>query len=682
MQVQKQKQFVEGGQLDTSRGGHHGLGRVGPAGGGEVPPRHPAASGAAGASTGPAAHATPLLGSALALPAEAALTIPRLLLDVVAERRGRVALRMKKLGIYRNVSWIDLLEEVSRIGLGLHALGVRRGDRVAIIGDPLPEWLLSDLAAQCLGAISYGLYPTSSRDEVEFLLRHGGASVLVAEDQEHVDKVLPLLGRLPDLRKVVVIDDSNMFDYDHPALMSLQELGRLGASIEDGEDRYLRLCRDVHPDDAATIVYTSGTSANPKGAVYTHRALVTQGHQFFAFPELARREVFRSVVHLPLNHLYERMNTPLGMLVKGIVPHFGDDAQRFLETLSEVAPQHHASVPRYWSKLASRVIVGIENSSAAKRLSYKAAMRIGQACRRRRWSGERARLLGALYWLARVGVFNRMLKKIGLHRVRIALSAGAPLPSEVQALWQVWGVNLKNLFGQTEGGVLAAQFDSFPRPGSVGAPYPGVEIRLGADEEIIGKSPGSFVGYWSDPAASAEVLQPDGIHTGDIGMLDGDGQLWIVDRKKDIVITAGGKNVSPSRIETALKSSPYISEASVIGEGRKYLTALIELDVGTATEWARANNVLYTSYRSLASNGAICALIEQEVKRANERLGRVEQVKAFRILDRELDPELEGEAVTPTRKIKRTLLQRHFGHLIDQMYSDDEQQRIGRQLVG
>ena len=210
---------------------------------------------------------------------------------------------------------------------------------------------------------------------------------------------------------------------------------------------------------------------------------------------------------------------------------------------------------------------------------------------------------------------------------------------------------------------------------------PAVEIRLGADDEIIGKSPGCFAGYWGDPDGSSDVLRPDGIHTGDVGMLDPDGQLWIVDRKKDIVITAGGKNVSPSRIETALKSSPYISEASVIGEGRKYLTVLIELDVGTVSEWARANDVSYTSYQSLATSRAIYTLIEQEVQRANEQLGRVEQVKAFRILDRELDPELEGEAVTPTRKIKRSLLQQHFGHLISQMYSDDEEQRISRQLV-
>jgi long-chain acyl-CoA synthetase len=273
------------------------------------------------------------------------------------------------------------------------------------------------------------------------------------------------------------------------------------------------------------------------------------------------------------------------------------------------------------------------------------------------------------------------LKKMGLHRVRIALSAGAPLPTEVQALWQVWGVNLKNLYGQTEAGVVSAQFDSFPRPGSVGRPYPDAQIGLAADDEIIASSPGCFAGYWGDDAASAEVLRPDGIHTGDVGMLDDQGELRIVDRKKDIVITAGGKNVSPSRIETMLKSSPYISEANVIGEARKYLTALIELDVGTVSEWARANDVLYTSYRSLATHPSVYRLIEQEVGRGNEQLGRVEQVKAFRILDRELDPEVEGEAVTPTRKIKRALLAQHFRHLINEMYGGDEEQRIARQMT-
>ncbi len=623
-------------------------------------------------------HSRHIAGGPLDLPAEPLMTIPGLLLQVADQRSTDVALRFKKLGVYRDLYWSDLVERVSRIGLALHALGVRKGDRVAIIGDPVPEWLLTDFATQCVGAISYGLYPTSSRDEAEFVLRHGGASILVAEDQEHVDKVLQAADRLPKLRKIVVIDDSNMFGYSHPLLMSFDELLELGRGA--GRSEFAKLCAAVGPDDPATIVYTSGTSANPKGAVYTHRALVAQGYQFFAFPELAGAEGIRSVVHLPLNHLYERMNTPLGMLTKGIVPHFGDEVERFLETLYEVAPQHHASVPRYWSKLASRVIVGIDNGSALKRKVYRLAMRVGQAYRRRRWAGERPVLLGAAYAAARLVVFDRMLKKLGLNRIRIALSAGAPLPPDVQALWQVWGINLKNLYGQTEGGVVTAQFDSFPQPGSVGRPYPGADVRLGPDDEIISVSPGCFAGYWTDEKASTEVLQPDGVHTGDVGTIDERGQLWIIDRKKDIVITAGGKNVSPSHIETRLKASPYISEASVVGEGRKYLTGLIELDVGTVSEWARANGVLYTSYRSLATSADVYKLIAKEVERANGQLGRVEQIKAFRILDRELDPEVEGEAVTATRKIKRSLLQKHFGHLINEMYSDDEERRIARQL--
>jgi long-chain acyl-CoA synthetase len=438
------------------------------------------------ASTG----ARRIAGGKLALPGEELMTLPALLRHVAHIRSGEVALRAKLRGIYRETTWSQMLDRVAHIALGLHALGVRKGDRVAIVGDPLPEWLLSDLAAHCVGAVSYGLYPTSSRDEVEYTLRHGGASVLIAEDQEHVDKVLPALDRLPELRRVVVIDDSGMFQYDHPALMSLAELIELGSS--QSRDIFDELCRAVRPDDPATIVYTSGTSAHPKGAVYTHRALIAQGHQFFAFPELKGSTGIRSVVHLPLNHLYERMNTPMGMLVKGIVPHFGEEVERFIETLADVAPQHHASVPRYWSKLASRVIVGIENSTVIKRVGYRLAMGIGRAYRIRRWRGRRPILLSALYAGARLLIFDRMLKKLGLNRVRIALSAGAPLPAEVQALWQVWGVNLKNLYGQTEGGVVTAQFESFPRPGNVGRPYPGGEVRLGPDDEIIVTSPGHF----------------------------------------------------------------------------------------------------------------------------------------------------------------------------------------------
>ena len=337
-------------------------------------------------------------------------------------------------------------------------------------------------------------------------------------------------------------------------------------------------------------------------------------------------------------------------------------------------------MPRYWSKLASRVIVGIENSTPVKRAAYGAAMKVGRAYRQRRWSGARAPALGALYGLAQLTVFNRMLKKLGLHRVRLALSSGAPLPAEVQALWQVWGVNLKNLYGQTESGVVTAQLPPFRSPARSGRPYPGNEIarRRRRDHLPLARKLCGLLGRRGRVRRDA----PAGRHPHRRCRRGRRARpLKIVDRKKDIVITAGGKNVSPSRIETVLKSSPYVSEASVVGEGRKYLTALIEIDVGTVSEWARARGVTYSTHRSLATNPSVNELLAREVEQANALLGRVEQVKAFRILDRELDPEIEGEAVTATRKIKRALLQRHLAHLIDEMYADGEEQRIARQLT-
>lgn len=621
-----------------------------------------------------------LRGGSLALLDEAMLTVPRMLLRAARDRAGEVALRAKRLGVYQEVRWEELLAHVREIALGLHALGVRKGDRVAIAGDPRPEWMYCDYAAQSIGAVTYGLYPTCSREEAEYLLRHGGASVLVVEDQEFADKVLPFVERLPSLAKMVVIDASYMFSYTSPRLLTLRDVVTLGSQVRDGERLFMAWCEAVQPEDPATIVYTSGTSAHPKGALYRHRALVIQGHQFFAFHELQGMRGFRSVVHLPLNHLYERMNTLLGPLTKGVVPHFGEELDRFTETLYEVAPQHHASVPRYWSKLASRIVVGIEASSRLKRFAYKTAMIIGRAYRTRRWEGRRPLLLGALYIFARLLVFDRMLKKVGLHRLRVGLSSGAPLPREVQALWQIWGVNLKNLYGQTESGVIAAQFASFPRPGRVGTPFPLNEVSLATDGEVLMHGPGHFSEYWNDSQATADVLRKDGVHTGDVGRVADDGQLELIDRKKDILITAGGKNISPSRVETVLKSSPYINEVTVIGDGRRYLTALIEMDFGTVSEWARSNNVLYTSYASLAKHPAVNRLIGAEVERANAGLGRVEQIKAFRILDRELDPEVEGEPITPTRKVKRAQMERRFAKLIEEMYQDAEQDRIDREV--
>jgi long-chain acyl-CoA synthetase len=381
---------------------------------------------------------------------------------------------------------------------------------------------------------------------------------------------------------------------------------------------------------------------------------------------------WRTVCHLPLNHAFEQWNTVLMPLIAPVVPHFGEEAARFSETLFDVAPDFYASVPRHWQKLAGRVLVGIENTSWEKRKLYQLAMAIGRRHLQARWEKRTDGLLGLAYFLAYHLAFRPILDKLGLKRVRVAITAGGPIPTEVQVLWQIWGVNLKNLYGQTEAGFISVQREPFPEPGSAGRAAPSVNLRIGEDGEILMQSRARFSGYLGDAPVAENAWFP----TGDVGEIDERGVLRLLDRKKDIFITAGGKNVAPLVTENLLRASQYVSEAIVVGDGRKYLTALIEIDSDTVSQWARAQGITYGSFEDLARAPQVCALIEKEVARANEHLARVEQIKAVRIIPRELDPELEGEPVTPTRKVKRSQMIEQFRGLVESMYDDDEEGRL------
>jgi long-chain acyl-CoA synthetase len=296
----------------------------------------------------------------------------------------------------------------------------------------------------------------------------------------------------------------------------------------------------------------------------------------------------------------------------------------------------------------------------------------------RRWQRGTSVAPALLPALARALVFRWLLEKVGLARVELLLSSGAPLPPPVAALWQAWGVNLSECYGQTEtgGALISGQLSPFPRPGDVGIAAPTMEVRLGADGEVLVRAPELFAGYWRDPEATRALYRDGWMLTGDVGEWTTHRALRLVDRKKDILITAGGKNVSPSQIESRLRASPYISEAAVFGEGRKYLVALVEVDQDTVGEWARERGVVHAGYASLVGRPEVRRLIEREIERANADLARIEQVKAFRILPRELDPEQEGDPITPTRKVKRRVMLERFGGLVESMYATDEERRI------
>jgi long-chain acyl-CoA synthetase len=601
---------------------------------------------------------------------------PLLLCERARTAADSIAFRSKHLGLYRERSWRDYAALVACAARAFATLGLEQGDRIAIMGDACEEWAICDLAAQSLGAIVYGIYPTASASEVEYQMRDGGAVLFIAENQEYVDKILPFAEELRELKWIVVIDDTAMFGYEHHKLRRYAAL--LAAAGEPDVPWLEQHAARLDPQAPAFIVYTSGTTGAPKGALVTHgKHLAAAANIVDHYPTLTQK-AHRTVGYLPLCHVLGRDAAVTLPLISRLVPHFGEHPEDLSTTLFETAPTVLFTVPRYLQKFASQVLLGIHNSSGLKRASASVAMRIARRHAQRRWSGETGFARAALYRACRAGVFVPILNKLGLGRLELVVCAGAPLPPETMALWQMLGVNVVEMYGQTEtaGGIICGQRGPFPRPGDVGTAPGGWQVKLASNGEVLVNSPDLFECYWNNPEATRAIKGEDGwLRTGDVGEWRA-GALRLVDRARDFIVTSGGKTISPSFIENILRASPYVAEAIVFGHGRKYLTALIEIEADTVADWARSHDVPYTGFTSLAGSADVVRLIGAEIDRANGDLSRAEQIKAFRILPKALDPEQEGEPITPTRKVKRDVMYERFKSLVEDMYDDREQRLI------
>ncbi len=615
------------------------------------------------------------------------MTFPQRVVFAAEHDPERVAMRQKRRGVYDEWTWRRYAEEMRDLASGMLDLGFVRGDRAAIMGDPRVEMVTSELAALALGAVSAGIYATSAEAEVRALVDRSGARLFVAETQEHLDKALAVVDDFPDVVGIVLLDTRTRFLYDHELVIGYDELR------ERGHERRRRAPAEIDaeiaagdPDDRAFILFTSGTTGEPKGAVHTHRTYYWSARGYIlATPELTRRTQ-RHVAHLSLAHGVSKAIVVCLPTMSMLVPHFPEEIENFGETLHDVAPTYIILVPRYYQKFSAQLLINLGASSRAKRWVYALAMRVARPVRQARW--ERRRVPPwtlAFYMLARLFVFAPLLDKIGFSRLRHVYTGSAPMPPEVQGLWQAWGLDVREVYGQTEsGGLVLGHLEPWQPPGTVGGllPHPAFEAKLSDEGEILIRAPSNFVEYWNASEETEAAYVGGWLATGDIAELTDDGLFRIIDRNKSFINTAGGKRISPQQVENELKGSPFVSEAIVVGDGRKYLVTLLELDFDTVAEWARQREIPYASYTNLVTNPAVVELIQGEVERANRALARPEQVKQFRIIPTELDPE-HGDT-TATRKIMRHKVESMFDDLIAEMYESatHEEQLIRAQAWG
>lgn len=578
----------------------------------------------------------------------------------VAEQPDRIALRHHDGERWRSIDWRDYGAAVDEVAAGLIALGVEPGDRVAIVATNSPEWHVADLAVLSAGAVSVPIYPTSSSSQVAYVLMQSGSRVCFVDDAEQLAKVLLHVEELPSVERLVTLHDSPGFD--RPArvlpLGDLRSFGDVGAV----PDRVAALARG----QIATLVYTSGTTGPPKGARLTHGNIVWTIDAVDQM--IGLRATDRTLSYLPLSHIAERATSHFGMLSAGGETWFARGMVTVPEDLRSCRPTIFLGVPRVWQKLHDAILEQLDDGPVRlSPLLNRAATTVPDPGRPS-WS-----VPGLVENLVRTSIDQTLgravRRRTGLDKARLLVSAAAPIHPDLVRWFHGIGLPIAEVYGQTEDcGPATINPPDAIRIGSVGRPVPGLEIRIADDDELLVRGGSVCAGYHDLPEESAELIDPDGwMSTGDLGRIDDEGYVWITGRKKDLIINAAGKNIAPSEIEARLSIEPLIGQAVVVGDGRRYLTALLTLDADAAAEWAHDHRTFH-EMAGLAADPGVRSEIDASVERANREHAPVEQIKYWRLLPGQLT--VESGELTPTFKVKRAVVCERYTDLIETMYAD------------
>ena len=597
------------------------------------------------------------------------LTLPQMLRQRARSDATRVAIRQKDFGIWKPFTWAQYYERACHFGQGLLALGLPEGGHVGVLAENRIEWVLAQMGAGLVGAITVGVYPTSPAPEVAYVVGHADIDIMVCEDQEQTDKVLEAMagGALPRLRRIVVMETKGLrsFAPETRALISTFEEVEAQGRATHSQARIDELLARQSLDDIGLMIYTSGSTGAPKGAMISWRNMRGVAPGIIERMQLTAGDTHLS--YLPLCHVAEQMLTTFAPLYLGSAVNFGESIRTVQEDLREVAPTMFLGVPRIWEKLHSSILIKMQETGRLRQRLFERAM---AACAplaykpRSQWSAAE-RLRHAWHYAL---VLRSLQNFIGLRRTRVALTGAAPIAPDVVRFFRTLGVPLIEVYGLTEstGMVTGHRLDDV-RAGTVGPATVGVQWRMGEQGELQIRGEMVFAGYYKNPEATAQTLQDGWLHTGDVVSAEPDGHIRIVDRLKDIMITAGGKNLTPSEIENAMKASPYIKECVVVADGRRFVSALVQIDLETVGKWAEARRIAFTHFRSLVETPEVRQLIEAEIARGNAQLAQVAQIRKFHLLTKELDHD-DGE-VTATMKVRRASIYKAYASEIEALYA-------------